>query len=146
MRVLIAGASGLVGTALAAALAADGYTVGRFARVGTPAREGDVAWNPDRGEGGEFDFAAAEGAGVVVNLAGASIGGARWTAKRKVELRKSRVDLTRGLVRNLSQLQRKPAVLVSASAIGYYGDRGYEILTETSAPGSDFLAGIARDW
>jgi uncharacterized protein (TIGR01777 family) len=113
------------------------------ARAGDVVRAGDVAWNPS---GSEFDLAAAEGADAVVNLAGASIGGGRWTAKRKAELRSSRVDLTQRLVENLSRLQRKPAVFVSASAVGYYGDRGDEMLTETSTPGSDFLAGIARDW
>jgi uncharacterized protein (TIGR01777 family) len=144
MRVLITGASGLVGTALAEALAAQGHTVGRFVRIGAGAtRPGDVAWNP---AGDEFDAAAAEGADAVVNLAGASIAGGRWTAKRKAELRSSRIDLTQRLVGHLSRLQRKPAVLVSASATGYYGERGDETLTEASAPGSNFLAGICRDW
>ena len=120
-----------------------GATVIRFVRPGTTAAAGDVAWNP---ETGEMDLAAAEGADVVVNLAGASIGGGRWTAKRKALLRSSRVDLTERLVAGLGRLKKPPAILVSASAIGYYGDRGEESLTEASASGQDFLAAITRDW
>jgi len=143
MRVLMTGASGLVGTALAAELRTAGATVNRFARPGTAAAAGDVAWNP---ETGEMNLAAAEGADAVVNLAGASIGGGRWTAKRKALLRSSRVDLTERLVAGLGRLNKPPAILVSASAIGYYGDRGEESLTEASASGQDFLATISRDW
>jgi len=143
MRVLMTGASGLVGTALAAELRTAGATVNRFARPGTAAAAGDVAWNP---ETGEMNLAAAEGADAVVNLAGASIGGGRWTAKRKALLRSSRVDLTERLVAGLGRLKKPPAILVSASASGYYGDRGEESLTEASASGQDFLATISRDW
>ena len=143
MRVLMTGASGLVGTALAAELRAAGATVNRFVRPGTVAAAGDVAWNP---ETGEMNLAAAEGADVVVNLAGASIGGGRWTPKRKSLLRSSRVDLTERLVAGLGRLKKPPAILVSASAIGYYGDRGEESLTEASASGQGFLATISRDW
>jgi len=143
MRVLMTGASGLVGTALAVELRMAGATVIRFVRPGTTAAAGDVAWNP---ETGEMDLAAAEGADVVVNLAGASIGGGRWTAKRKALLRSSRVDLTERLVAGLGRLKKPPAVLLSASAIGYYGDRGEESLTETSPSGQGFLATISKDW
>ena len=143
MRVLMTGASGLVGTALAAELRMAGATVNRFVRPGTAAAAGDVAWNP---ETGEMNLAAAEGADVVVNLAGASIGGGRWTAKRKALLRSSRVDLTERLVAGLGRLKKPPAVLLSASAIGYYGDRGEESLTETSPSGQGFLATISKDW
>ena len=143
MRVLMTGASGSVGTALAAEMRATGATVNRFVRPGTTAAAGDVAWNP---ETGEMDLAAAEGADVVVNLAGASIGGGRWTAKRKALLRSSRVDLTERLVAGLGRLKKPPAVLLSASAIGYYGDRGEESLTETSPSGQGFLATISKDW
>ena len=93
-----------------------------------------------------MNFGAAEGAHAVVNLAGASIGGGRWTAKRKALLRSSRVDLTERLVAGLGRLKKPPAVLVSASAIGIYGDRGEESLTEASASGQDFLATISRHW
>jgi uncharacterized protein len=143
MRILMTGASGLVGTALAAELRAAGETVNRFARSGAPTGSGDVAWNPDTGE---MNLAAAEGADAVVNLAGASIGGGRWTAERKKLLRSSRVDLTEHLVAGLARLKAPPKVFVSASAIGYYGDRGEESLTEQSASGQGFLAQITRDW
>jgi uncharacterized protein len=143
MRVLMTGASGLVGTALAAELRAAGATVNRFVRPGTAVAAADVEWNP---ETGEMNLAAAEGADVVVNLAGASIGGGRWTAKRKALLRSSRVDLTERLVAGLGRLKNPPTVFVSASAIGYYGDRSEESLTEESASGQDFLAAITRDW
>ncbi|MFZ0038898.1 MAG: TIGR01777 family oxidoreductase [Candidatus Acidiferrales bacterium] len=143
MRILITGASGLVGSALSSALGEDGHSVGRFVRPGPPAGKGDVAWNPATGE---MDMSAAEGADAVVNLAGASIGGCRWTEERKTLLRTSRVNLTERLVRNFEQLRRRPAVLVSASAIGYYGDRGDEALVETSAPGKDFLPQLSSEW
>jgi hypothetical protein len=81
-----------------------------------------------------------------VNLAGASIAGGRWTAERKVVLRSSRVETTQALVTALAKMNARPSVLVSASAIGYYGSRGDELLTEESAAGSDFLAGLAREW
>jgi uncharacterized protein len=87
-----------------------------------------------------------EGADVVVHLSGASISDGRWTPARRAVLRSSRVDSTRVLVNSLARLQRKPRVFLSASAVGYYGNRGDEILTETAEPGSDFLSLLARDW
>jgi len=87
-----------------------------------------------------------EGADAVVNLNGASIAGGRWTPARKALLRSSRIDSTRLMVSALAKLQRKPRVFIAASAVGYYGNRGDEILTESSSSGSDFLASIARDW
>ena len=149
MRILITGASGLVGSALSAELATEGHSVGRFVRAGSPARKDVVAWNPATGE---MDLRAVEGTDAIVNLAGASIGGSRWTEKRKALLRTSRVNLTEQLVRNLEKLTRRPSVLVSASAIGYYGDRGEEVLSEPSPPGNEFpLAafggmGNSGDW
>ena len=143
MRILITGASGLVGSALSAALGAEGHSVGGFVRPGTSASKDDVAWDPATGK---MDLKAAEGADAVVNLAGASIGGGRWTEERKKLLRTSRVNLTERLVRNLEQLTRRPAVLVSASAIGYYGDRGEEVVAESSPPGNDFLSRLSSEW
>jgi len=93
-----------------------------------------------------MDLHAAESADAIVNLAGASIGGGRWTEERKRLLRTSRVDLTEHLVRNLAGLTRRPAVLVSASAIGYYGDRGEEVLAESSPAGNDFLSRLSGEW
>src|ERR1700752_4249207 len=149
MRVLVSGSTGFLGTALIAALEKEVHTIARLVRpetgrsVASGAVEQNVRWNP---VGGEFDAAAAEGADVLVHLAGASIAGGRWAAARKKLLRTSRVDATRHLMGALSKLRRPPSVIVAASAVGYYGDRGDEILTESSAAGSDFLAGLCREW
>ena len=155
MKILIAGSSGLVGTALGSALARAGHTVCRLVRpqsaAGEGAREGfTVAWNPATGELGGAPFADAQGKGVgadaVVNLAGASIADGRWTKQRKAVLRASRIDTTRALVGALAKMNARPSVLVSASAIGLYGDRGDDVLTEESRPGADFLAGLTQEW
>jgi uncharacterized protein (TIGR01777 family) len=103
----------------------------------------DVRWDPVTNE---FDAQAAEGADAVVHLAGASIGGGRWTATRKTLLRSSRVEATHHLVDSLGTLTVKPKVFVGVSAVGYYGSRGDEKLTDHSGPGSDFLAQICKDW
>ncbi len=147
MKVLITGSTGLVGTALVSALARDGNTVCRLVRPQskstTNSKDGfDVAWNPATGELG----GAGVGADAVVNLAGASIAGGRWTKERKELLRTSRIDTTRALVNALAKMSARPRVLVSASAIGIYGDRGDELLTEESKAGTDFLAGLAQEW
>jgi len=147
MKILVTGSTGLVGTALVQALARDGHTVCRLMRpqstaVGTTKEGFDVAWNPVTGELG----GAGVGADAVVNLAGASIAGGRWTKEGKELLRTSRIDATRALVNALAKMNARPRVLVSASAIGIYGDRGDEVLTEESKPGTDFLAGLAREW
>jgi uncharacterized protein (TIGR01777 family) len=143
MKVLISGASGLVGTALTDALRKDSHTVGQLVRPGGTARTGDVRWDP---ASGTADLAAMEGADAVICLSGASVGEGRWTAERKKVLRSSRVDLTRVLVDSLGRLKQKPRVFIAASAIGYYGNRGDEILTESSTAGNDFIAQLARDW
>ena len=95
---------------------------------------------------GQFDATGAEGADALIHLAGASIAGGRWNASRKKLLRTSRIDATRHLIGALAKLQRPPRVVVAASAIGYYGNRGDETLTEASAPGNDFLAGLCHEW
>jgi uncharacterized protein (TIGR01777 family) len=149
MRVLVSGSTGFLGTALIAALEKNRHTIARLVRpetgrsVASGAAEQNIRWDP---VAGEFDAAAAEGADALVHLSGASIAGGRWNASRKKLLRTSRVDATRHLMGALSKLQRPPKVIVAASAVGYYGNRGDEILTETSAPGSDFLAGVCREW
>jgi len=143
MKILISGATGLVGSALGETLRAEGHAVGQLARAGGTARSGDVGWDPSSGR---VDVAAVEGADAVVCLNGAGIGDGRWTPERKKVLRSSRVDTTRVLVDSLAQLKHRPRVFVGASAIGYYGDRGDEILTESSTGGNDFLAQLARDW
>jgi uncharacterized protein (TIGR01777 family) len=103
----------------------------------------DVRWDP---VANEFDAQTAEGADAVVHLAGASIGGGRWTNARKALLRSSRVEATHHLVDSLSALNVKPKVFVGVSAVGYYGNRGDEKLTDHSGPGADFLAQICKDW
>ncbi len=143
MKILVSGSSGMLGTALLASLRADGHTIGCLVRPGRPAGAGDVQWDP---VANTLDLTAAEGADALVNLAGASIGEGRWSAARKKILRSSRVDATRSLVEQLSKLRRPPAAFLSSSATGYYGNRGDETLTESSAPGDDFLAQLARDW
>jgi uncharacterized protein len=147
MKILVTGSTGLVGSTLVAALARDGHMVCRLMRPETRTEGGaagafDVAWSPETGELG----GAAVGAEAVVNLGGASIAGGRWTDARKKLLRTSRVDATRALVTALERMNAKPDVLVSASAIGYYGSRGDEVLAEDSAAGNDFLAEVAKDW
>jgi uncharacterized protein len=147
MKILITGSTGLVGNALVKELRQSGDTVCRLVRPETMVdaiRGGgfDVNWNPQTGELG----GAAVGADAVVNLAGASIAHGRWTEARKKDLRKSRVNTTRALVEALAKIVVRPRVLVSASAIGYYGDRGEEVLKEESAPGSGFLSDVAREW
>ena len=146
MKILVTGSTGLVGRALVAALAKEGHSVCRLVRPGTNANDDaggfNVAWNPATGELG----GAAVGAEAVVHLSGASIAGGRWTEKRKTELKASRVDVTRALIEAIGRMNAKPAVFVSASAIGYYGNRGDEILNEESAAGDGFLAEIAKEW
>jgi uncharacterized protein (TIGR01777 family) len=146
MKILVTGSTGLVGKALVAALVKDGHSVCRLVRPGTNVNDDaggfNVAWNPATGELG----GAAVGPDAVVNLAGAPIADGRWTEKRKIELRASRVDVTRALMEALGKMNAKPAVLISASAIGYYGNRGDEVLNEESAAGEDFLAELARNW
>ncbi len=132
-----------MGKALTGALRADGHSVTSLVRARGSASPGDIPWDP---ASGKIDAAALEGVDAVVNLNGASIAGGRWTRGYKALLRSSRIDPTRLLVTALAQLQRKPRVFVSASAVGFYGSRGDETLTETSAPGTDFLALLASEW
>lgn len=143
MRILISGASGLVGKALVSALRADGHSVARLVRPGSAALAGDIPWDPTAAT---TNVSAMEGVEAVVHLSGASIARGRWTPARKAILRSSRIDTTRVLVDALASLRQKPRVFVCASAIGYYGNRGDEILIESSAIGMDFIALLVRDW
>jgi len=148
MKVLVTGSTGLVGNTLLRDLRRAGHIVCRLVRPETKvethgAPEGfDVKWNPVTGELG----GAAVGADAVVNLAGAPIAQGRWTPERKKLLRTSRVESTAMLVKALAKMAARPRVLISASAIGYYGSRGSEILNEESEPGGGLLAGIAKEW
>ena len=143
MKILITGASGLVGTATANALRSDGHKVARFVRPSGNAGPGDVHWDP---MAATVDVAAMEGADALIHLSGERIGEGRWTQERKNVLRDSRLGSTRVLVDAVANLQRRPRVFLAASAIGYYGDRGDELLMESSTNGTGFLAQLARDW
>jgi len=141
VRVAVAGASGLLGSALVRRLAADGHTVLRLVRR-APRGADEVRWDP---AAGQVDAAALEGVDAVVNLAGENVG-ERWTPARKRAIRESRAGATRLLATALAGLTNKPRVLVNASAVGIYGDRGEERLDEASAPGRGFLAEVVREW
>jgi uncharacterized protein len=142
MRIVISGASGLIGSELAAAIREEGHT--SIALVRRQARTQDeIGWDPARDE---IDAAALEGVDAVVHLAGENVAAGRWSTRRKQTIRESRVRGTRLLAQTLARLVRKPSVMVSASAIGFYGDRGVETLTEESPPGSGFLPDVVRAW
>jgi uncharacterized protein (TIGR01777 family) len=142
MRVAVSGSTGLIGGALVARLRREGHTVARLVRSAKDAGPGDVVWDP---AAGTLDAAALEGMDAVVHLAAENVG-TRWTAEKKRRIRDSRVNGTRLISETISRLTRPPRVLVQASATGFYGDRGDEVLDETSAGGSGFLAEVCRDW
>lgn len=142
LRVAVTGATGLIGTELVRRLRDGGHTVVRLVRSQPKPGSGDVRWDPDTGE---IDAAALEGLDAAVHLAGESVG-QRWTAERKARIRRSRVEGTRLLAQTLAERARPPRVLVSASAVGFYGDRDDETLDEESAGGGGFLAAVTREW
>lgn len=143
MKILVSGSHGLVGKALMKSLTVDGHEVIRLVRhepiFGAP----EIWWDPSQGR---IDAEHLEGLEVVVHLAGESIASGRWTDQKKRTIRESRVKGTSLLSESLSRLSRPPSVFLCASAIGYYGDRGDELLTEQSAPGNDFLAKVCIEW
>lgn len=142
LRVAITGASGLIGSQLAAFLTAGGHEVLRFAR-GRTARAGEIGWNP---ASGRIDHEALEGLDAVVHLAGESIAAGRWTDERKREILASRVAGTKLLAEALVVLREPPKAFLSASAVGYYGDCGEKRVDEAAGPGAGFLADVARQW
>lgn len=142
MKVLISGASGLIGSGLTSRSRIEGNEVVRLVRH-PPQAEGEVFWNPTSGS---IDAIGMEGMDAVVHLAGENIAGGRWTEKRKQRFRESRVGGTELLCRALAQLAVPPRVLVCASAIGYYGHCGDRLLNEEDGAGEGFLAGLVRDW
>jgi uncharacterized protein (TIGR01777 family) len=143
MKIIISGSSGLVGTALVPNLTDQGHEVVRLVRPPHRPGESEATWNPAKGE---LDPAVLDGADVVINLNGRSIGEGRWNAGVKDELRTSRLDATRTIVAAIAGCEKPPPLLINASAVGYYGDRGDEVLDEKSQPGTGFLADLSRDW
>jgi len=141
MNIAMSGSSGLIGTALRTSLEADGHTVLRL--VSRPVAAADEVRLEPRVA---LDPAVLSGVDAVVNLAGANVGGHRWTAAYKRVVYDSRLETTRTLVKALQSAHPRPRVFVSASAIGYYGDRGDDRLTESAPAGGDFLAHVCRDW
>jgi hypothetical protein len=143
MRVLMSGSSGLIGDALCRSLAADGAEIVRLVRR-QPSAADERYWDPTAGE---LEPAVVEGFDVVVNLAGAGIGDKRWSDSRKQLIYDSRIDSTALLVQRLVAAKEQPEVLVSASAIGFYGDRDVPVTeTDGPAPPSDFLSSVCVDW
>jgi hypothetical protein len=143
LRVAVTGSTGLIGTPLVRALRADGHRVLRLVRSRPVSGGDEVYWNPALGE---IDTAALEGVDAVVHLAGENVGQPPWTEDRKRRIMDSRVQGTTLIARTLAGLSPRPRVLVSASATGYYGDRGDEVLDESASSGSGFLAEVCRAW
>lgn len=142
MKILIAGSSGLLGTAICAALSSHGYHLFKLKRTQTAKEPFTIFWNPEKGE---LDAPEIEGFDVIINLAGENIFG-RWTAHKKQKILDSRIQTTSLLAKTISKLHSPPELFLNASAIGYYGNRGNEVLTESSSAGEDFLADVCRQW
>ena len=143
MDVAVTGASGLIGGALVNELKSNGHRVRRLVRDRKVASSDAIYWDPSRNE---IDLAALEGVNAVVHLAGESIADGRWTESRKLQILKSRVEGTHLIASSLAKLKVEPRVLVSASAIGAYGDRGDEWVDESSTLGDNFLAMVVKEW
>jgi uncharacterized protein len=149
MRVVVTGGTGFIGTALCQRLLQDGHTPVVLTRDPAVAKRRLTAgvettsWSP--GQGGDWR-AALDGSDAVINLAGESIAGRRWTARQKALIRDSRIQGTRALVQAISAVDRPPGVLLSASGTGYYGPRGAEPVDESTPPGDDFLATLCEEW
>ncbi|MCX5688951.1 MAG: NAD-dependent epimerase/dehydratase family protein, partial [Planctomycetota bacterium] len=145
MRIVMSGASGGIGRELCHFLTTGGHSVERLVRRKPDA--GEIFWQPGAGvRGGQIDDAAIEGCDAVIHLAGEPIAQDRWTAAKKKAIRDSRVEGTRLIARTVADLKNRPSVLVVASGIHYYGDRGDQELAEDSGIGSGFLAEVCRDW
>ena len=144
MKILMTDSSGLIGTALTGALEARGDEVIRLVR--RPARaDGELSWDP-HAECGGVDPAALQGVSAAVNLAGEPVAGGRWTTARKQRILDSRRSTTRALSGLLTALDEPPAVLLSGSAMGFYGDTGGREVDESSPSGSGFLPDVVRQW
>jgi uncharacterized protein (TIGR01777 family) len=152
MKIIVTGSTGLIGYALVRRLIADGHSVTRFVRDGsgvgsdtTAESRGvrSVGWNIDKEIINDAEIAAHD---AVIHLAGEPVAEGRWTEEKKRRIRDSRVRGTRLIAEAIARVEPRPRVFISASATGFYGDRGDEILDEASASGADFLAGICREW
>ncbi len=143
MRIVVTGATGLVGTQLVAALEQSGSQVIRAVRRPVKDESRELSWDP---EAGTIDAARFEGIDAVVHLAGENIAGGRWSESFKRKIRDSRVRGTRLISEAIAKASNGPRTFVCASAIGYYGSRGDETLTEASPPGDDFLAHVSQEW
>jgi uncharacterized protein (TIGR01777 family) len=143
MRIVISGASGLIGKALVPSLEATGHEVVRLIRGRAARGPGESKWDPDSGT---VERSVVANADAVINLSGRSIARGRWSAVTKSDLRSSRINSTRTLVEAVGASDTPPRVMINASAVGYYGDRGDEVLDETSPRGHDFLAELVGDW
>ncbi len=142
MRVLITGASGLIGKALQTSFAEKGYEM-LLASRNAPTDDQHIQWSI---EDGFTEPERLEGIDVVVHLAGENVSGLRWTDEKKKAIRDSRVLGTRNVVEAISKLKSKPKVLIASSAIGFYGERGDDEVTESSSPGDNFLAEVTKAW
>ncbi|HEX8889468.1 MAG TPA: TIGR01777 family oxidoreductase [Pyrinomonadaceae bacterium] len=143
MKILVTGSTGLIGSALIPALESKGHQIVRLVRSAPQNKETEIFWDPEKGT---LNADELEGIDAAVHLAGENLADGRWTEEKKRRIRESRVKGTRLLSEALAKLKRKPQVLVSASAVGFYGNRGDEILTEQSASGADFVAEVCREW
>lgn len=142
-QIAISGASGMVGSALRDALTSDGADVCSISRSNRNGDSSTIVWDPDSGI---VNPDRLDGIETVVHLAGESIASSRWSEKQKARIRDSRVEGTRNLVKSMAAISNPPKTLICASAIGFYGDRGDEELTEESVPGSGFLPEVSMEW
>ena len=142
MKIVVSGATGLIGSSLVSFLQEKGHEVHKLVRSRANLGENEIAWDPDHGV---IDSSFLKGMDAMIHLAGENILG-RWTEAKKEKIWKSRVEGTRQLCEVLSALQHPPSIFISASAIGYYGNRGEETLTEESAKGEGFLSDVCAEW
>ena len=143
LNILVSGSSGLIGRALIAYLTEGGHSVKKLVRARSVSGETSLFWDPP---GGFIDQGPLEHLDAVIHLAGEPVASGRWSESKKRRIRGSRTEGTRLLSETLAHLKTPPGVMIAASAVGYYGDRGDQLLNEDSPPGSGFLAEVCRDW
>lgn len=149
MKIVVTGATGFVGRPLCQKLLSEGYLVTALSRDAVRVKQafGDKVTAATWGKSGDTEgLSALENADAVIHLAGESVAGERWTPEFKRKIRDSRIETSRQLVDTLAKLSRRPSVLVSASAVGFYGNRGDETITEKSSPGTGFLPDVCKEW